>query len=349
MQTFTKAVEIAQMQLLVKVVDMLVVVHIQAPVRTIRRTVEIPQLQLPAKVVNMPVVLQRQAPMVHKVQQTCELPQMQLSDKVVDVPIVMQRQVPTIQRVQKTVEVPRPSPILDILRKKSMEALQRIDSVEECAVQQSMENMRKKGHEVLHVKQDPTTKDGFNLVDENEKKEPEELEAEIEPLQVPIFQPVQKTVEVPQIQYVDKIVDAPVAAAQQQVPAEVSVGTQTVSRKRKLNMRLSLPKVLTGCRTRSRPRGEGMQVVDEMGVQGPEDGFTRYSKFVRCRSCSSLIRWSASQCERRGSCPGTEVCKVTVEVPQIQFIERVEDLQAVQPRPDATRAVLRAESLTSRS
>ena len=61
---------------------------------------------------------------------------------------------------------------------------------------------------------------------------------------VPMIQRVQKTVEVPQIQYVDKIVEAPVAAAQQPVPVdaesflrveEVSVGTQTVSRKRRLS------------------------------------------------------------------------------------------------------------------
>ena len=43
---------------------------------------------------------------------------------------------------------------------------------------------------------------------------------------------VQKTVEVPQIQYVDKIVDAPVVAWTE----DVSVGTQTVSRKRKISM-----------------------------------------------------------------------------------------------------------------
>ena len=43
---------------------------------------------------------------------------------------------------------------------------------------------------------------------------------------------VQKTVEVPQIQYIDKIVDAPVVARSE----DVSVGTQTVSRKRKLSM-----------------------------------------------------------------------------------------------------------------
>ena len=61
---------------------------------------------------------------------------------------------------------------------------------------------------------------------------------------VPMVQRVQRTVEVPQIQYVDKIVDAPVVAAHQPVPVDaeisrvedVSVGTQTVSRKRKLSM-----------------------------------------------------------------------------------------------------------------
>ena len=50
--------------------------------------------------------------------------------------------------------------------------------------------------------------------------------------QVPMSPNVQKTVEVPQIQYIDKIVDAPVVARSE----DVSVGTQTVSRKRKLSM-----------------------------------------------------------------------------------------------------------------
>ena len=35
--------------------------------------------------------------------------------------------------------------------------------------------------------------------------------------------------------------------------------------------------------------------------------------------------------------------KLTVEVPQIQFIEGVEDIPTVQQRPDATRAVLEFE------
>ena len=55
--------------------------------------------------------------------------------------------------------------------------------------------------------------------------------------QVPTIPSVQKTVEVPQIQYVDKIVDAPVVASHRPVPVDaetlrvedVSGGTQTVS------------------------------------------------------------------------------------------------------------------------
>ena len=50
--------------------------------------------------------------------------------------------------------------------------------------------------------------------------------------QVPMIPNVQKVVEVPQIQYIDKIVDALVVARSD----DVSVGTQTVSRKRKLSM-----------------------------------------------------------------------------------------------------------------
>ena len=48
----------------------------------------------------------------------------------------------------------------------------------------------------------------------------------------PRVQKIVETVEVPQIQYIDKIVDAPVVARSE----DVSVGTQTVSRKRKLFM-----------------------------------------------------------------------------------------------------------------
>ena len=98
MQTVTKAVEIAQVQLLVSVVDMPVVMQIQVPVRTIQKTVKVQQQQLPDTVVNMPVALQRQVAMVHKVQQTrvvpqlqFQAPQLQFIEGVEDIPTVQQR------------------------------------------------------------------------------------------------------------------------------------------------------------------------------------------------------------------------------------------------------------------
>ena len=98
MQTVTKAVEIAQVQLLVSVVDMPVVMQIQVPVRTIQKTVKVQQQQLPDTVVNMPVALQRQVAMVHKVQQTrvvpqlqFQAPQLQFTEGVEDIPAVQQR------------------------------------------------------------------------------------------------------------------------------------------------------------------------------------------------------------------------------------------------------------------
>ena len=102
---------------------------------------------------------------------------------------------------------------------------------------------------------------------------------------VPMIQRVQKTVEVPQIQYVDKVVEAPVELAQQSVPVEaeswvedVSVGTQTVSRKRKLSMETEsaesadgMSDVEPGGVDETSVQGPEPGGVDETGVQGPED------------------------------------------------------------------------------
>ena len=79
---------------------------------------------------------------------------------------------------------------------------------------------------------------------------------------------VQKTVEVAQIQFVDKIVDAPVVASHKPVPVDaetfsrvedVSVGTQTVSRKTKLSME-----------TESGTSADGMSDSEHGLVQGVE-------------------------------------------------------------------------------
>ena len=90
--------------------------------------------------------------------------------------------------------------------------------------------------------------------------------------QVPMIPNMQKTVEEPQIQYVDKIVDAPVTVTQPSVPAEAE--RESCSKKRKSAFEsdemvdeasdLDAFGLVQG--------GECTRVVDESEVQGPEDG-----------------------------------------------------------------------------
>ena len=204
----TKHVEIPQLQITDKVVDVPVVLVVPVPqVRVVKKTVEGPQFQIVEKTAEAPQTQTIQGTQTseslvnasfHQVAQaetvevdmieaplrtesavlvpvavpkTLDFPRVQLIDKVVSIPVVAQRQVPSAPRVQKIVEMPK--------------------------VQFS---------------------DGeVNMPVAAQRR-------------VPTIPSVQKTVEVPQIQYVDKIVDAPVVAWTE----DVSVGTQTVSRKRKL-------------------------------------------------------------------------------------------------------------------
>ena len=89
--------------------------------------------------------------------------------------------------------------------------------------------------------------------------------------QVPMIPNMQKTVEVPQIQYIDKIVDAPVTVTQPSVPAEAE--RESCSKKRKSTFEsdemvdeasdLDAFGLVQG--------GECTRVVDESEAQGPED------------------------------------------------------------------------------
>ena len=178
------------------------------------------------------------------VQRTAEVPQAQFIEKSVDVPVDMPRQVSAVQVVQKTDEIPR---IRFIERMVDTSVAQQRQVVQ--TVRKTMENLQEQILDEVA---------GMPVVVQHK---------------VPMIQRVQKTVEVPQIQYVDKVVEAPVAVAQHPVPVdaeflwveEVSVGTQTVSRKRKLSME-----------TESAESADGMSDVepggvDKTSVQGPED------------------------------------------------------------------------------
>eukprot|EP00971_Amphidinium_carterae_P052413 1031692-Amphidinium_carterae.1 len=60
-------------------------------ISTVQKTVEVPQVQIIDKVVDVPVTKERMCPMVSTVQKTVEVPQVQIFDKVVDVPVVKER------------------------------------------------------------------------------------------------------------------------------------------------------------------------------------------------------------------------------------------------------------------
>ena len=58
--------------------------------KTVEDPVEIQQVQILDRVVDLPVVLQRQVPMVLTVLKPVEIPQIQIVGKVVGIPVVVQ-------------------------------------------------------------------------------------------------------------------------------------------------------------------------------------------------------------------------------------------------------------------
>ena len=204
----TEQVEVPHVQFLTKVDDMPVVVQRQVSTdQTVQKAMEVPLLQFTDKVVDNPVVVQRQIS-TEIVQKTMETPQSQCIDEMIDVPVVSVMQVPRACVVKKTVENPQFQTV-----EKSAEDPQ-TQTIQGTQISESLGN--------APVSENPLVRFTDRVVDV----------PVVAQRQVPSVPKVQKTVEVPQIQYVDKIVDAPVMARFE----DVSVGTQTVSRKRKLSV-----------------------------------------------------------------------------------------------------------------
>ena len=91
-------------QFLNEAVDMLDAVQRQVSiVQKIQKVIETSQWQFSNKIDEMPVAVQRQTPMVQTVQKTMRIPQQQCIDKVVDDPVV---HVPQVQIVGKIDEIP---------------------------------------------------------------------------------------------------------------------------------------------------------------------------------------------------------------------------------------------------
>ena len=159
--------------------------------------------------------------MVPTVQKTMETPQSQCIDEMIDVPVVSVVQVPRACVVKKTVENPQFQTVEKSAEDPQAQTIQGTQTPESSG-NASFHQAAQAAPRVQKIVEMPKVQFSDGEVDM----------PVVTQSQVPMISNVQKTVEVPQIQYVDKIVDAPVVAWTE----DVSVGTQTVSRKRKLSM-----------------------------------------------------------------------------------------------------------------
>ena len=165
---------------------------IDVPILQIQETVEVHQVQFIDKAVDVPVVMHRQVPTVQKMQKTAEVPQVQFIDKVVDAPMIMQRQVPAIQVAQKTVKDPQTQSIVKELRSKF--EVGHTNKVH--GRNQSDKNRWRKKHEFEAKQKGPQyPQDAQERIDLTSQR------------QVPAIRSVQKAVEVPRVQYIDKVAD----------------------------------------------------------------------------------------------------------------------------------------------
>ena len=264
-QTVRKTVEVPPLQFTDKVSDIPVVAQRQIPivVQTIQKTTDIPQLQCIDKVIDVPVVSVAQAPHVQIVKKTVETPEVQTvrctqtSESLGNAPVCRSTQAEIVEAVEIGAISPTESARLMFVTTPVLETPPVVAEYVQLAPAAVPQGTTQ---EVLVPVAVPKTLDSprAQLIDkvlsipvmaQSQVPSAPRVQKIVEmpvvqfsdghvdmPVlaqrQVPMIPNVQKTVEVPQIQYIDKIVDAPVVVRSE----DVSVGTQTVSRKRKLSM-----------------------------------------------------------------------------------------------------------------
>ena len=131
---------------------------------------------------DVPVVVQKRVPIVRKVQKTVEASQAQSTDKVINAPAIMQRHVPAVQVAQKPVKELRST--FEVGHTNEVHARNQLDK---------NRWRRKQEFEATQYPQD--VQERAYLTNQR---------------QVPAIRSVQKTVEVPRVQYIDKVADIPV-------------------------------------------------------------------------------------------------------------------------------------------
>ena len=186
-----------------QIIDMPVVMQ-----RKVQKTVEVLQTQFIDDTVDVPVVVQRQMPIVQKMQKTVEAPQAQSTDRVMNALVIMQRHVPAVQVAQKTIVPPaendhviqeaeryRDEDKVDKTKTKAKSGLEN-----HCTNTSIVKEMRSK-FEVGHTNE-------ARARNRSDKDAQEKVNLTNQRL-VPNIQSTQKTVEVPRVQFIDRVVDDP--------------------------------------------------------------------------------------------------------------------------------------------
>ena len=177
----------------------------------VQETVEVPQIQFIDKTLDVPVVVQRQVPIVQKVQKIVEVPQTQFIDKVVDVPVHMQRQVPAVQVAQKTIA----SPAEHHHATQEAERYRDEEKVGKAKIKtkSGLENHCTAMRNTSIVKE---LRSKFEVGHKKEVRARNRLDKDVQgradltnQRQVPAIRNAHKTVEVPRVQYIDKVADIP--------------------------------------------------------------------------------------------------------------------------------------------
>ena len=202
-------------------------------VQVVEKTVEGPQLQFLNKVDEMPVVVERQNHMVQTVQMPMETPQLPCIDKVVDVPVATQQvvHVPQERVVEKVVEISQ------------LQAVGKIDEIPE--IRTDMDTQTSESFGTAPVRQGVQAEIGevveIRAPIPAESRPPIFVTAPV--LEIPVveqrqtlnIQTEQETIDVPQIQCLEPLVDVPVVTQQTvEIPVVMLKQVPTLQRIQKM-------------------------------------------------------------------------------------------------------------------
>ena len=185
--------------------------------RQVQKTVEVPQIQFIDEAVDVPVIVRRQVPIVQKMQKTVEASQVQSTDRVMNALVIMQRHVPAVQVAQKSIVSPAENDhvIQEAERYRDEDKVDKTKIKAKSGLENQCTAMRNTSIvKVLRSKFDVGHTQEARARNRSDKDAQKKANLTNQ-RQVPAIRSVQKTVEVPRVQYIDKVADIPVEVQRQ--------------------------------------------------------------------------------------------------------------------------------------